>query len=68
MKKSLLFATLGAVLTLTPALTFAQGGFQIGIKGGVNLSQLKFGNFVQTGTNPNGSPTVSVDGQTFRQN
>jgi hypothetical protein len=62
MKKTLLFAT----LILLPALSFAQ--FQIGIKGGVNLSQLKFGNFVSTGTNANGSPTVSVDGQTFRNN
>lgn len=63
MKKILLFAS----LTLLPALTFAQG-FQIGVKGGVNLSKLSFGNFVSTGTNPNGSPTVGVDGQTFRNN
>ena len=64
MKKILLFAS----LTLLPALTFAQGGFQIGIKGGVNLSKLSFGNFINTGTNANGSPTVGVDGQTFRDN
>lgn len=63
MKKILLFAT----LTLLPALTFAQG-FQIGVKGGVNLSKLSFGDFVSTGTNANGSPTVNVDGQTFRNN
>ncbi|UFH53559.1 porin family protein [Spirosoma sp. KNUC1025] len=62
MKKILLFVT----LTALPMLTFAQGGFQFGIKGGVNLSKLTFGNFVKTGTNPNGSPTVDVDGQTFR--
>lgn len=64
MKKSLFIST----LILLPALTFAQGGFQIGIKGGVNLSKLSFGNFVTTGTNGNGSPTVGVDGQTFRNN
>ncbi|GAB4023134.1 porin family protein [Spirosoma koreense] len=64
MKKILLFAA----LTALPALTFAQSGFQFGIKGGVNLSRLTFGNFVTTGTNSNGSPTVSVDGQTFRNN
>lgn len=64
MKKILLFA----LLAFLPALTFAQGGFQIGIKGGVNLSKLSFGNFINTGTNPNGSPTVGVDGQTFRNN
>jgi len=62
MKKKLLIAA----LTLLPALTFAQGGFQIGIKGGVNLSKLSFGPFVSTTTNPNGSPSVNVDGQTFR--
>ncbi|MBD2703095.1 PorT family protein [Spirosoma sp. BT702] len=60
MKKVLFFAS----LILLPALSFAQ--FEIGIKGGVNLSKLSFGNFVQTGTNGNGSPTASVDGQTFR--
>ena len=65
MKKFLLFPALCA-LTLLPALTFAQDGFQIGVKGGVNLSKLSFGNFVSTGTNANGSPNVSVDGQTFR--
>ncbi|QIP15887.1 PorT family protein [Spirosoma aureum] len=64
MKKNLIFAA----FMLLPALTFAQGGFQIGIKGGVNLSRLSFGNFVTTGTNANGSPTASVDGQTFRDN
>ncbi|WP_338869583.1 porin family protein [Spirosoma sp. SC4-14] len=64
MKKSLFFIA----LTLLPALTFAQGGFQIGIKGGVNLSKLTFGDFVTTGTNSNGSPQVGVDGQTFRDN
>ncbi|QDK81454.1 PorT family protein [Spirosoma sp. KCTC 42546] len=63
MKKILLFAA----LTFLPALVFAQG-FQIGIKGGVNLSKLTFGDFVSTGTNTNGSPNVSVDGQTFRNN
>ncbi len=63
MKKILLFV----LLALVPALTFSQG-FQIGVKGGVNLSKLSFGDFVKTGTNPNGSPTVGVDGQTFRNN
>ncbi|GAB3702814.1 hypothetical protein GCM10027592_32600 [Spirosoma flavus] len=60
MKKVLFFAS----LFLLPALSFAQ--FEIGIKGGVNLSKLSFGNFVQTGTNTNGSPSANVDGQTFR--
>ncbi|GAB3893735.1 porin family protein [Spirosoma agri] len=64
MKKNLLFIA----LLLLPALTFAQGGFQIGIKGGVNLSKLSFGEFIRTGTNANGSPTAGVDGQTFRDN
>lgn len=67
MKKSLLFTTTCALICLLPALTFAQG-FQIGIKGGVNLSKLSFGDFARTGTNPNGSPSVAIDGQTFRNN
>lgn len=62
MKKILLFTAIMAL----PAASWAQGGFQIGIKGGVNLSRLSFGNFVTTSTNPNGSPNVNVDGQTFR--
>lgn len=68
MKKNLFFTAVCAALTLLPALTFAQDGFQIGVKGGVNLSKLSFGPFVKTGTNANGSPSVSVDGQTFRNN
>jgi len=65
MKKNLLFVS----LCLLPALSFAQnskGGFQLGIKGGVNLSQLSFGPFVGAKANANGSPSVNVDGQTFR--
>lgn len=38
----------------------------MGIKGGVNLSKLSFGNFVNATANPNGSPSVGIDGQTFR--
>ncbi|GAB3561273.1 hypothetical protein GCM10027578_01650 [Spirosoma luteolum] len=62
MKKIVLLAT----MALLPALSFAQ--FQIGVKGGVNLSKLTFGDFVKTSANANGSPNVSVDGQTFRNN
>ncbi|MFD2574159.1 porin family protein [Spirosoma soli] len=62
MKRTLLFAS----FVILPALSFAQGGFQIGIKGGVNLSRLSFGNFISADANPNGSPNVNIDGQTFR--
>ncbi|GAB2545694.1 porin family protein [Spirosoma aerophilum] len=62
MKKILLFAS----ILIMPALSFAQGGFQIGVKGGVNLSKLSFGEFLKTGTNGTGAPTVNIDGQTFR--
>ena len=62
MKKTLLLA----IVALLPAVSFAQ--FQIGIKGGVNLSQLKFGEFVTTRLNANGSPAVSVSGQVIRDN
>jgi len=66
MKKRLLFTSLCAALSLLPALTFAQDSFQIGVKGGVNLSKLSFGNFARTSINPNGSPSLIIDGQTFR--
>ncbi|MBC8154702.1 MAG: PorT family protein [Bacteroidetes bacterium] len=62
MKKVILLVA----LTALPALSFAQ--FSIGVKGGVNLSRLSFGNFVTTRLNPNGSPAVSVDGRQFRDN
>ncbi len=60
MKKAFLFLALATL----PAVSFAQ--FSIGVKGGVNLSQLSFGNFVTTRLNANGSPAVSVSGQTLR--
>lgn len=60
MKKTIVFV----LLALLPTFSFAQ--FQIGIKGGVNLSKLSFGDFVSTRLNANGSPAVSVNGQTFR--
>jgi len=63
MKKILL----GLAIAVLPTLTYAQG-FQIGVKGGVNLSRLTFGPFVNAGTNSNGSPTVDVNGQTLRDN
>lgn len=68
MNKSLSVFTVCAALTLLPALTLAQGGFQIGIKGGVNLSKLSFGDFLTTRVNANGSPAVDVNGQTIRDN
>ncbi len=58
----------GLALVALPTLTMAQGGFQFGVKGGVNLSKLTFGEFVNTGTNANGSPSVDVNGQTLRNN
>ncbi|MBO0951346.1 outer membrane beta-barrel protein [Fibrella forsythiae] len=60
--KNILF---GLAIAVLPSLTYAQG-FQIGIKGGVNLSKLTFGPFVNAGTNSNGSPNVDVNGQTLR--
>lgn len=62
MKKALFLV----VLIALPALSFAQ--FSFGVKGGVNLSQLSFGNFITTRLNPNGSPAVGVDGRQFRDN
>ncbi|GAB3935074.1 porin family protein [Larkinella terrae] len=61
--KKILF--LGMVMIL-PSLTFAQ--FSFGIKGGVNLSQFKTGEFVTTRLNANGTPQVNVSGQVIRDN
>jgi Outer membrane protein beta-barrel domain len=56
-----------AALALAPAFSFAQ--FQIGIKGGVNLSKFSLGSdIVTTRLNANGSPAVSTNGQTLRDN
>ncbi|TAE29656.1 MAG: PorT family protein [Cytophagales bacterium] len=64
-KKTLLFAA----IALMPALSFAQGSFQLGIKGGVNLSKFSFGSdIVTTRLNANGSPAVGVNGQQIRDN
>ena len=63
MKKVLLFAA----VVLMPAVSFAQ--FQLGIKGGVNLSKFSFGSdVVTTRLNANGSPAVGVNGQQIRDN
>ncbi len=62
MKKILLLTCLFAL----PALSFAQ--FQIGLKGGVNLSKLSFGQFATARLNANGSPAVNVNGQTISDN
>lgn len=63
MKKVLLLAA----LTALPALSFAQ--FSIGVKGGVNLSKLSFGNVLSVNRlNANGTPAVTVNGQEVRDN
>jgi hypothetical protein len=61
--KKILFLT---ALALLPALSFAQ--FNLGIKGGVNLSKFSFGNFATARLNPNGLPAVSLNGQIIRDN
>ncbi len=65
MKKVLLLAA----IAILPAVSFAQGSFQFGIKGGVNLSKFSFGSdVVTTRLNANGSPAVGVNGQQVRDN
>ncbi|GAA4469977.1 hypothetical protein GCM10023189_57860 [Nibrella saemangeumensis] len=69
MKKTFFsFALAAAALFLSPLTSKAQSGFSVGIKGGVNLSRLTFGEFVTTRLNANGSPAVSVSGQEIRDN
>lgn len=62
MKKALLFVAMAAL----PAVSVAQ--FSFGVKGGVNLSKLTFGDFVTTRLNANGSPAVDVNGQKLKDN
>ncbi|WP_234733205.1 porin family protein [Tellurirhabdus bombi] len=58
-----------AVAALCPAIAFAQlNSFSFGIKGGVNLSKFKTGDFVTTRLNANGTPQVGVDGKELRDN
>ncbi|WP_266367213.1 porin family protein [Tellurirhabdus rosea] len=58
-----------AFAALCPALAQAQlRSFSFGVKGGVNLSQFKTGDFVTTRLNANGSPQVGFDGQVLRDN
>ncbi|GAA4396219.1 hypothetical protein GCM10023187_04070 [Nibrella viscosa] len=69
MKKTIVsFALAAAALAFLPSVSKAQSGFSIGIKGGVNLSRLTFGEFVTTRLNANGSPALSVNGQEIRDN
>lgn len=62
------FALAAAAVAFLPSSSIAQSGFSVGIKGGVNLSRLTFGEFVTTRLNANGSPAVSVSGQEIRDN
>jgi hypothetical protein len=48
--------------------TFAQSKFQLGVRGGVNLSSLSMGNFMPTRYDQNGNPYLGFDGQEIRDN
>lgn len=64
MKKVLLVV----MMTVLGSAAVAQGSFSVGIKGGVNLSELKTGDFLVTRLNANGSPQVDFNGREIRDN
>lgn len=54
---------------LAPTLTYGQSKkFAMGIKGGVNLSQLTMGDFLTTRYDANGNPYLNYNGQEVRDN
>ncbi len=55
------------IFILAVTLTHAQK-FTLGIKGGVNTSQLTMGDFVGTRMSPNGGSVLFVNGKTIRDN
>ncbi len=68
MRNSLLFLLAALLLS---SVSFAQkrrSAFAMGLKGGVNLSQLKTGNFLTTRLGENGLPQFNYNGQILRDN
>lgn len=56
-------------LVMFASFTNAQTkGFAIGFKGGVNLSQLRMGEFLTARLNANGTPALSFNGQIIKDN
>lgn len=56
-----------AVLLSTSAMAQSKG-FVLGIKGGVNMSQLKMGDFLTTRYNASGAPMINYNGQVLKDN
>lgn len=68
MKRNLLIAFI-LLLTAAGNSALAQGKkFTMGIKGGVNLSQLTMGDFLTTRYDMQGNPYLNYNGQTVRDN
>lgn len=66
MKKSLCVLLL---LCVCSSALFAQiKGFAFGLKGGLNLSTLKMGDFLTTRLNEKGTPVLNVNGQIIKDN
>ena len=62
------FAILVFLLTVASMAQAQRKGFVIGIKGGLNLSQLSMGDFITTRYNANGTPALNYNGQVLNDN
>ena len=62
------FSVLVFLLLLAAAAQAQRKGFVIGIKGGLNLSQLTMGDFLTTRYNANGTPALNYNGQVLNDN
>lgn len=68
MKKSLLPVVVALLLTTPLLAQKRRSAFAMGLKGGVNLSQLKTGNFFTARLGENGMPQFTYNGQMLRDN
>lgn len=68
MKKSLLLLVAALLLTTPLLAQKRRSAFAMGLKGGVNLSQLKTGDFFTARLGENGMPQFAYNGQVLRDN
>lgn len=68
MRKKIVFIYILAAIAISNAALAQTKKFTMGLKGGVNLSQLTMGNFMTTRYDGNGNPYLNYNGQTVRDN
>lgn len=68
MKRNTIIAFIFALAAFSHEAFAQKKKFTLGLKGGVNLSQLSMGNFLTTRYDGNGNPYLNYDGHTVRDN